>query len=422
MNEILKKFFTRHLGKEKDVTPTSVDNFDKGEMTYEDWGFEKARNLQGNLMAFKGCLNLVERQFLQEQGLDENKIQKNIINAKIEAEKVETDIEKEEGLIKKIEQKIEGFKEKIIALKKEIFKIEENPKSLSIDKASKAGFVIGLFILIFLTLYLFVFYSSASYSAFYKKFEEEMIMKSENYDSLTSTVLDPLAISRSFESGIPAFIFILTIPFIFLGLGYLIHKFQEGKGVGKYYKIGMLVLVTFAFDCLLAYEIENNLYKAQVANSTEENLPLDIPIFDAIASPNFWLIIFSGFIVYLIWGFIFDFVMDSYDKLDAVKLAINTRKKEIEEQEKEVQKADAEILTHKDTITELKKKLVGYKAIISGEITIIDWEGFEKKVLNFTTGWTHWMTANKYPKVEIDNTWEAEVQYVNNHRNKPSQD
>lgn len=413
MNEILKKFFTRHLGKEKDVTPTSVDNFDKGEMTYEDWGFEKARNLQGNLMAFKGCLNLVERQFLQEQGLDENKIQKNIINAKIEAEKVETDIEKEEGFIKKIEQKIEGFKEKIAALKKEILKIEENPKSLSIDKASKAGFIFGLFILAFLTVYLFVFYSSASYSAFFKDFKDEE-------GGVVGAIFDAQAVSKAFSDGFTESVLILTIPFVFLGLGYLIHKFQEEERFYKYYKIGALIFVTLIFDVILAYTIEKKINIAQSSDSFDGIAQIEIS--DAINSVGFWLIIFSGFIVYLIWGFIFDFVMDSYDKLDTVKLAINTRKKEIEEQEKEVQKADAEILTHKDTITELKKKLVGYKAVISGEITIIDWEGFEKKVLNFTTGWTHWMTANKYPKVEIDNTWEAEVQYVNNHRNKPNKD
>ena len=188
MNEILKKFFQTPIAEE----------FDRGQMTYEEWGFDKARNLQGNLLAFKGCLSLVKRQFLQEQGLDEGKAQKNINNAKAKELEANTDIEKEQTLIDTLEKRIDDKREKISSLKKEIIKIEENPKSLSIDKASKVGFVFGLLILAFLTVYLFVFYSSASYSGFFKKFEEDFMRDSESEGGVASAIFDPQAISKAY--------------------------------------------------------------------------------------------------------------------------------------------------------------------------------------------------------------------------------
>lgn len=412
MNEILKKIFQRNL--ENKVEAPIAEEFDRGQMTYEEWGFDKARNLQGNLLAFKGCLSLVKRQFLQEQGLDEGKAQKNINNAKAKEVEANTDIEKEQTLIDTLEKRIEDKREKISSLKKEIIKIEENPKSLSIDKASKVGFVFGLLILAFLTVYLFVFYSSASYSGFFKKFEEDFMRDSESEGGVASAIFDPQAISKAYFAGATEMILILTIPFVFLGLGYLIHKFQEGKGFGKYLKIGALVLITFAFDALLAYKIEAGLYKVEVLNAVQDLPPHSLSM--AIASENFWLVIFAGFIVYIIWGFIFDFVMDSYDKLDGVKQAINARKKEIEEIEEEIQKTQNDILAAKNNIAELKKKIAGYRAIIDGDITIIDWAGFEKKMLNFTTGWTHWMTANKIDKSLINTTWEVQTNFINEHK------
>ena len=38
----------------------------------------------------------------------------------------------------------------------------------------------------------------------------------------------------------------------------------------------------------------------------------------AFQSVNFWMIIFAGFIVYLIWGFVFDFIMESHSKMDKI--------------------------------------------------------------------------------------------------------
>ena len=41
------------------------------------------------------------------------------------------------------------------------------------------------------------------------------------------------------------------------------------------------------------------------------------------------MIIFSGFVVYIIWGFVFNFVMSEYYNLDKVRVAIEELEKKI---------------------------------------------------------------------------------------------
>lgn len=192
-------------------------------------------------------------------------------------------------------------------LKFEIVDVSKDPKKYGIESPRKpiAQFVIGLIILLPITLYLFVFYASASFSAFFKNFDS---------DNVIEAVFDASAINSAIEHGWPAAVFICTIPFAFMGLGYLIHMFQKQKGKLNFLKIIALFTVTFVFDSILAYQIEKELYDYK---KTLQSPPFDFEI--AISSVEFWGIIFAGFIVYIIWGLVFDFVMREYESLDEIK-------------------------------------------------------------------------------------------------------
>ena len=66
----------------------------------------------------------------------------------------------------------------------------------------------------------------------------------------------------------------------------------------------MLFVVTFLFDAILAYLIDEKIYNL--------NKRFEDPEFSlgyAIQDPSFWVIIFAGFVSYIIWGLVFDFVM-----------------------------------------------------------------------------------------------------------------
>lgn len=69
-------------------------------------------------------------------------------------------------------------------------------------------------------------------------------------------VLDSKAFEKAWQDGSLEGAFVTFIPFVFLGLGYLIHMFGEVKSRENYFKIGLLFTITFIFDAILAYQIE----------------------------------------------------------------------------------------------------------------------------------------------------------------------
>jgi len=216
----------------------------------------------------------------------------------------------------------------------EVDTIKENPKIISGDSFAKASFWIGLFIIVFLTIYLFVFYSSAAYSAFFKNFTPDDT-------KITQAIFDAQAVGKAWADGFTELIFILAIPVVFLGLGFLIYKFLEEKGVIKYFKISGLVTITFVFDFIIAYAIVKEIYNITIGGLFQEMPPMTIGM--AFQEVNFWIIIFAGFVVYLIWGLVFSFTMNEYEKMDKVRFAIKNKEQKIAEYKTECKKYKAKI-------------------------------------------------------------------------------
>ena len=95
--------------------------------------------------------------------------------------------------------------------------------------------------------------------------------------------------------------------------------FYQKKKLLSYLKLAAVVLATLAFDVLLAFFVEKKLWELNVVDEEAT-----YGFAEAIQSQEFWLIIFLGFIAYLIWGFIFDFVMEEHKEKDKVKNVIET--------------------------------------------------------------------------------------------------
>lgn len=286
-------------------------------------------------------------------------------------------------------------------LREEKAHIRKNPQEVIGDLTGKPSFYIGAIILVFLTLYLFVFYSSASYSAFFKEF-------SLNEIGVANSIFDAQAISKAMKDGVTELVLILTIPFVFLGLGYLIHKMQELKGLMKFIKIALLVLVTFIFDAILAYEITEKIYNIKRENNFND-LP-DFSISIAMKSVNFWLIIFSGFIVYLIWGFVFDFVLEAFGKIDKVKVALKEKDRQIDDSLKRLNELTQDIdnMSHQIDISKTQIKKLNETL----NSTIIPRE-FEQDVFNFMAGWLAWMKGSGKPHTELESAETAVQEFVN---------
>ena len=317
--------------------------------------------------------------YIQQDEMKQNerksKIKQEITSFEAKNANVESKIRAEQDKLTHEENKIE----KTI---KEIDNIKENPKLISGDSFAKASFWIGLVIIFFLTIYLFVFYSSASYSAFFKDFKS-------NDTNVAQAIFDAQAISKAWADGFTELIFILAIPAVFLGLGFLIHKFSVEKGISKYLKISGLVFVTFIFDFIIAYEIVEKIYDIK-KNGSFEPMP-DMTISMAAQLINFWLIIFAGFVVYIIWGLVFDFTMREYEKMDKVRYAIKNKEQKMAEYKTECKEIKEKISILQNERNNTQGEVDKLK--IQLESYVLYFNDVREGINNYFTGWVGYLKS-----------------------------
>ncbi|WP_379085156.1 hypothetical protein [Pedobacter sp. UC225_65] len=122
-----------------------------------------------------------------------------------------------------------------------------------------------------------------------------------------------------------------------------------------------LFIVTFLFDGLLAYQIEKKIYDF---NKTPDSLPYNLKI--ALGESEFWMIIFAGFVVYIIWGLVFDITMKEHENIDKIKGHIKTKFEEIKLLETTKNEIIEEINNLKKKTVEITGKIAELQSVIDG--------------------------------------------------------
>ncbi|WP_418499213.1 ABC transporter permease [Flagellimonas sp.] len=352
----LKKIFSIKKNPEAEVIQEKEEDVKKIKLTFFESGYGSSKQAEGNHMIFKACLQDVYMDYKGKCREDE-RLQKSLKEPYIqESGKYEIELKKRKTAKLILEETIGKWEEKIQQFKSEITDVKHNPEKYveDADKKPKAQFYLGLIVLIPITFYLLVFYISASYSAFFKDF---------NSSQLSAAIFAPNALTKAIEESWLEGIFVTTIPFAFMGLGYLIHMFQKHKNWLSYAKIGTLFVVTFMFDAILAYLIEEKIYEM---TKTLSDPPFDILI--AFTEIQFWGIIFAGFVVYIIWGLVFDFIMKEYENFDKIKSFIRSRREDIKNAQQEINKLIDKINPIKEEISGIEGKINDLQRTIDGFI------------------------------------------------------
>ena len=324
-------------------------------ITYYQSGFAASVKATGKPIVLKACLQNLYMSFedqCRKQKMEQDRLKQPY---REEQEKNRTELKKSEAAIGIYEKKEQDINENIDQIKNEIIEVKRNPDKYGIEegKGLKAQFYIGLILLLPITLYVLVFYISASYSAFFKEFSN---------DSLTAAIFDADAFTNAFKASWLEGVLVVTIPFVFMGLGYVIHMVQKGKGFKNILRLIALFAITFLFDSLLAYIIEKKIYEF---NKTTESSPYNLNI--ALGEPEFWMIIFAGFVVYIIWGLVFDFVMKEFENIDKIRAFIRGKKENLLNLEKlkteyinKTNDFKQQIVTINGKISELQSKIDGF--------------------------------------------------------------
>ena len=335
-------------------------------ITYEEFGKKEAEKAQGNPDHLKEALPIIYNKIVEEAKLD-----KASIHAKIET--FNNEIADLENRIHSLQAKKTSLDDEVELCEKQIDDIGKNKSGGEI-----LPFVIAAFITILLTFYLWAFYSASGYAALNGVKEGK-----------TGFAGIFAALSEAFNKG--GFVVVLTVlfPIIFLGLGFLINDALEKK---KYGMITVLLLFTFCFDAIIGYQISKHIYINEY-NAGETDLQWQGSyIFTDI---NFYLVLASGFVCYVMWGFLLNYTLTKQKEMQP-DARIRKLKRKITELKTDIQQTIAEIKSCENNILKKKKSIHDYEI---GKVTI-NVTKLKALIGEFIGGWIAWINLMKNAEAE----------------------
>lgn len=320
--------------------------------TYKLWGLRVCAIAVGNVHTLVPCLHSCYQSLYRLQASDKEQQDEYRRQCAKEIEEKTNNIT---YLREQVRSNGEQQEEKQIQINEEKLKRDElKSREYEVNKEAKIKLLLGLIILVPLTLYLFLFYSSTFYSAFFKDFGDDT--------TLMNAMFDANALSKALETSFTELCFVLSAPVIFMGLGFSLHFFSVQENKTKYFKMAAILCVTFVFDAILAYLIGKQLHIMEVTIGAA-SLDSTYGLLDALNDINTWAVIFCGFIVYIIWGIVFDMSMSAYNQLDLnrveikrIDVTIAELKQQIEDLRKTARQFNNQIREIQDQITRLEYK------------------------------------------------------------------
>lgn len=396
------EFLSDNFDSETFKSGNSGSSLYEGNYTYKKYGFMQSKNHGANPISLEVELNKIFEMFKDKLRKDEIEQERLKVPLRAKLQSLKIDKEKFDKRISEVKlDLIPSLNKKIQSLKDEIGSIRRDPSLYQKEKPNRVSFAFGAIIGLLLTVYLWVFYTSASYSAFFRKFEADDI-------NVANSIFDASSFTKAYHDGIPALVLVMSMPFIFLGLGYLIHKVNQSKSKWKYLHLFLLIIVTFGFDYIIAFEIVQKVYELKAAASLQDMAPYGFR--NAISDINFWLIIFAGFVTYLIWGFLFDKMMEDYEKFDVLTVQIKLREEEIKELKKELKAQDDQIEAFKDKITETEKLIKTTEEDLNS--TFFKPKEFEYIIYQFSSGWMQFVEGGLLANDEKKNKLRTEISEI----------
>lgn len=363
--------------------------------TFNQWGTRICGIVQGSLNALPPYLHSVYNAIYNEQAQNVALQQAARANTQAEIDRTNVEISNIRGNIDTSRSTIENAEKRIQELKEEQQEIRNRKET--VNKEQKLKLTIGLCIIVPLTLYLFIFYSSTFYSAFFRN-------PTDMTDAMNA-MFDSQALANAYAAGIYQLAFVLSAPIIFLGLGFCLHFFSIQEGKAKYLKMLGILLVTVMFDCILAYKIGDQLHTIGVIIGS---FPIgeEYTVSMAVHDINTWAVIFCGFIVYVIWGIVFDMCMSAYNKLDLNKTQLEGIKNQINTLQQQIQTEKANIQNLEQQESNAKNKVQSLTAKLGHQV-YIDYAAIRTEMNNFFAGWIKMMQVLSINQTQQDTATDA---------------
>jgi len=335
-----------------------------------EFGYEKAGSVKGDPDVYAAYLDrivngdLVEESYTGFSDEEKKELIKQIKELEKELKEREANNDKIEEEVKEKEKSIEGYREDVLKMKE--VKNQDHEK-LKDESFSTLKFSINLFLLVFLSIYLFFFYVSPAYKALYVDFEgiAEKIANGEGTGSIMPGAYELVeALQYNY--------LLLLIPVVFYAFGWAFHILLEIKSKLKVVFLSLLVVLTFIVDYLLAMKIHENIENAKALMGMET--------VHYSQSSTFYIILFLGFLVYIIWSILLHSMLNEWDKKQVTR-NINKIIKHLEEDIRKLK-------LNMKNVTETKAQIVSYR----DDISTVFYGNLKKYLDQFSSGWISYLS------------------------------
>jgi len=338
-----------------DVIPIKNADSKRPAETYIQYGTRICGKVTGSVTAFSAMLQKVYNAEKQRQIEDEQLQNQRKLDIRNKIDVTESNISQETENKIHTESIIDGYEDTKACLNEQL--VEAKNQHGEINKTARIKMLVGCIILLPLTVYLFLFYT------------------------------------QTFQQGFKNLMDIFTIyfaPIIFFGLGYALHFFAVQENKMKYVKIGAVLIATFLFDCILAYNIAEMEYNEWANNQLKELPPYSVSM--AATDLHVWGVIFCGFVAYIIWGVVFDMTITAYEN-------VRSNRKEIQKIEHKINDVKAKIAEKKEELLKITNKIMDLEnqkqqlMRALAEDIHIDIQIIKTALSDFHAGWIQLMPA-----------------------------
>lgn len=340
--------------------------------------------------------------------LSQEKEQKEIAIQKLNEFKAQKEqLKKNKEEIEKEVKEKEKKKQELIEERRKIVNEPSKSKGSHDPRFSMPKYVLGIVILVFLTLFLFLFYSNITFSAFFRSFSEAELESGDFFNA----IFYPNALGSAKQQSTTTLLLILFAPVIFIALGTLVHELIPNKDDDRkkwklITKLILLLLFTFLLDAVLAYKLLREIYEAKMLYFPEALPPWQSSL--AFQDLTFWLIIGFGFFVYIIWGFVYHNVLFLYEISSEKKIALRNFNKQMVELDEEIIKLIQKLNRAKNEINNTDKLIRQFETKMRTKPLSLSQL---KEVINeFTGNWLAFIKNTNWPDKKL------KMQEINNIR------
>lgn len=340
------------------IASAQVDN-EKG--FYIKFGRESAARADGQPGLIKESLNVLYKEIVKKAGEDKEGIAKRIQSLQEEVQALEKQKDNASGQKAHLENKLQDCEKQIDDIETE----KGDPDIIP--------FVVGAFITILLTFYLWAFYAASGYAAY-----AGVPQGSSGFAGIFD------ALSEAFNEGGALKMIVILFPTVFLGLGFLIHDSIEKK---RYGFLSLLLGFTLLFDVIIGFMITKHLHANEFSRGlTSAEWNNSMVLYDL----NFYFILASGFVCYVMWGFLLNYTLNKWKEIQP---SARTRKlkEQIIDLKQQLKKSEGEITNLENQIKVKNQDIAAYQ---HGQVNI-DIPTLKANIGHFMSGWAAWTVLMK---------------------------